>query len=187
MRTFTCRSCRRTVPADPRVKNQQYCGRSACQRVRRRRWQRTKMATDPDYRDNQLRAQQDWRARNPDYWRQRRQAARADPPPGTPHSSHSSSDRQSSRKMDTLQENFYLPAGSYVITPIGTAGRKMDPLRVEILPLSRRYESRKKDSIAFADETFYDSGQPVLHCPSRRDVQGAASPRLAALQGRLPP
>jgi hypothetical protein len=41
----------------------------ACQRERRRRWQQNKRQNDPDYRDNQARAQQAWAERHPDYWR----------------------------------------------------------------------------------------------------------------------
>lgn len=37
-------------------------------RERRRQWQRLKLRIDPDYQDNQTRAQQAWTRRNPDYW-----------------------------------------------------------------------------------------------------------------------
>jgi hypothetical protein len=40
---------------------------------RRRRWQREKLNRDPDYRANQAAAQQRWRSRHPDYWRDYRQ------------------------------------------------------------------------------------------------------------------
>ena len=64
-----CRKCRRVLDLNPRVLNHEYCGTKACQRVRKRRWQQQKMATDPDYQDNQKTAQAKWREANPDYWR----------------------------------------------------------------------------------------------------------------------
>jgi len=52
--------------------NQRFCSAPGCQRERRRRWQQQRLRSDPDYRDNQARAQARWRARHPDYWRQYR-------------------------------------------------------------------------------------------------------------------
>ena len=42
--------CRRILNPDPRVKNQRYCGEKACQRARKRQWQKEKLAVDPDYK-----------------------------------------------------------------------------------------------------------------------------------------
>jgi hypothetical protein len=47
-RTFTCICCRHILPANPRCKEQEYCGAASCQRERKRRWQARKMATDAD-------------------------------------------------------------------------------------------------------------------------------------------
>ncbi len=52
--------------------DQSYCASQACQRERRKLWQRERRAKDPDYRENQARAQEAWLARNPDYWREYR-------------------------------------------------------------------------------------------------------------------
>jgi hypothetical protein len=61
-------------PFRPRSQNpnQHYCSALACQRERRRQWQRQHLQSDPDYRDNQARAQANWRARHPNYWRRYR-------------------------------------------------------------------------------------------------------------------
>jgi hypothetical protein len=53
----------------PQVPDQSYCAQEACQRERRKLWQRTHREQDADYRENQARAQEAWLARNPDYWR----------------------------------------------------------------------------------------------------------------------
>jgi hypothetical protein len=67
-----CVCCGARFELHPAVRGQKYCSRRECQRARRRRWQRQKLATDEAYRQNQAAAQQSWRARNPDYWRQYR-------------------------------------------------------------------------------------------------------------------
>jgi len=43
--------------------------RKACQQARKTQWQRKKMATDSDYRKNQMESLQNWREHNRDYWR----------------------------------------------------------------------------------------------------------------------
>ena len=64
-----CAYCGRRDLKNPRVRNQKYCNKSACQRAIKRRWQRQKLATDPDYRMNQKDCTLRWRKRNPNYWK----------------------------------------------------------------------------------------------------------------------
>ena len=64
MKTFRCNHCHRCLPADPRVKDQQYCSRADCQLARKRAWQRKKMAVDPDYVENQYLAQKKWQEKS---------------------------------------------------------------------------------------------------------------------------
>ena len=65
-----CAACRRSFRVRAQVRGtQRYCAAPACQRVRRKHWQRTKRRADPDYRENQARAQEAWRDRHPGYWR----------------------------------------------------------------------------------------------------------------------
>jgi hypothetical protein len=58
-------------PFQPRPQNptQTYCSQPACQRARKRDWQRRKRASDPDYRANDQAAQQAWAQAHPQYWR----------------------------------------------------------------------------------------------------------------------
>ncbi len=63
-----CFCCRRLVPANPRVKNQKYCGSKECQAQQRKLWQKEKLATDEDYRQNCRDVQRHWRKRNRGYW-----------------------------------------------------------------------------------------------------------------------
>jgi hypothetical protein len=131
---------------DPRAQNpqQQYCSDPACQRERRRRWQRERLRADPDYRDNQARAQQRWRARHPEYWReyrrrhleyvegnrnaQRRRNRRrgvAEPPAAT------------IAKMDASAGISPVPSGTYRLQAVDASGiAKMDAWTVRIAVLS---------------------------------------------------
>jgi len=129
MRTFTCSCCRRVLPANPRIKEQHYCSQARCQRARKSKWQRQKIASDPDYQANQRDAQQQWRERNRDYprnYRHRRQDRREEPtdPPGK------------TAKMDTFVANISIIPGNYMLVPIFAGPVKMDALPVKIIPLS---------------------------------------------------
>ena len=68
-----CLACGRTFRPMPQVPDQVYCSDPACQRLRRRLWQRQKRLEDPAYRENEVRAHQQWLERNKDYWRKYRQ------------------------------------------------------------------------------------------------------------------
>ena len=67
-------ACGKSFQPRPQVPEQTYCSAPDCQRERRKQWHRQKLQTDPDYQDNQLRAQQAWMQRNPDYWREYRES-----------------------------------------------------------------------------------------------------------------
>jgi hypothetical protein len=91
-----CAACGQAFWPRPQVPQQKYYGAEACRRIRRRRWQKAKLESDADYRENQARAQRlaqghrdYWRAyrsRHPQYcvdnrkrarWRQRERRRRA--------------------------------------------------------------------------------------------------------------
>ncbi len=63
-----CIHCGKSFSLNPRVKNQGYCSYRECQKARRAKWQRKKMARDPDYRDNQRRCQKEWLSTHLGYW-----------------------------------------------------------------------------------------------------------------------
>ena len=69
-----CAACGERFSPCRHVPDQQYCSKPACQRERRRRWQREKLRRDPDYRANQAVAQRRWCERYRDYWRKYRQS-----------------------------------------------------------------------------------------------------------------
>jgi len=67
-----CLACGECFEPCRTVKEQKYCSKPECQRERKRRWQRAKLADDPEYRENHRNSQKQWRERNPDYWRKYR-------------------------------------------------------------------------------------------------------------------
>jgi hypothetical protein len=69
-----CAACNRPFKTRSQCPRQAYCPRTECQRERRRRWQRAKRLTDPDYKYNQRNAQRAWARRNPNYWVQYRKS-----------------------------------------------------------------------------------------------------------------
>ncbi len=52
-----CAACEQAFRPRSQVPQQQFCGKAACQRERRRRWQQRKRQGDEDYRANQAQAQ----------------------------------------------------------------------------------------------------------------------------------
>ena len=152
-------NCRRLFLPDPRAKNQQYCNRKECRRFRKRRWQRRKLKDDPDYRDNQQRAQQGWIEQNRDYWRRYR-----DSHPGyvnrnrllqterdrKRHASHLA-------KMDALRDFSSVKPGSYYLIPTKENLAKMDAIPPKYFLIPQAYPFlAKKDSIDLS--SFSDLG-----------------------------
>lgn len=72
MRYGNCAACHQRFRLCPQVPGQCYCSLPACQRERRRLWQKAKRHDDPDYRENQDNAHRAWSQRSPDYWREYR-------------------------------------------------------------------------------------------------------------------
>jgi len=65
-RTFICQGCNRERPGNPKLKgNQRYCGAPACQRARKAAWQKEKMASDAQYRAEQIACLARWRKKRP--------------------------------------------------------------------------------------------------------------------------
>ena len=132
----TCLCCKRPIIAHPAVANQRYCGDPECQKARKRKWQKGKLAGDPDYRANQAEAQRQWRSRNRGYWREYRRR--------NPAYTEANRIRQRERnrrrragsgiaKMDELKEKTVIRSGRYRLVPLGGGGiAKMDALIVEI-------------------------------------------------------
>ena len=123
-----CAACNRLFKTRSQCPRQAYCARTECQRERRRRWQRAKRLSDPDYKYNQRNAQRAWTRRNPAYWREYRRA----------HPEYCERNRQQqvarscsnarTALLSLASPHFSgaLPAGIYRIVPLRGRIAKMD-------------------------------------------------------------
>lgn len=123
-----CAACNKLFKTRSQCPRQAYCARAECQRERRRRWQRAKRLSDPDYKYNQRNAQRAWTRRNPTYWRQYRKA----------HPQYCERNRQKQMarigsRVDAVLINLAsarfsgtVPAGVYRIVPLRGRVAKMD-------------------------------------------------------------
>jgi hypothetical protein len=135
-----CASCGQMFRPRPQVPAQRFCPARACQRERKRRWQQSKRSSDPDYRLNQVHAQQSWGARHPEYWHVYRLG----------HAEYCERNRTRRReryreaqtrrvaKMDAWTGEFIISSGTYQLSPV-TSGSvaKMDAWTVKIALLSK--------------------------------------------------
>ena len=146
MTKLRCVHCgARFIPA-PQVPNQAYCSKPNCQKERRRQWHKNKLQSDPDYRDNQSRAQKAWTNKNPNYWRQHRQDR---PDYGNPlpsgQDSSTAQPRNPSVKMDSLNPpptlSKALQNGVFRLTIlVEPDGIKMDSWIVELSSIHADYK-----------------------------------------------
>ena len=134
-----CASCGQKFRPRPQTPTQAYCPAVACQKERRREWQKAKRRVDPDYRANQAKAQHTWSRSNPDYWRQYRLAH---PEYASRNRAKQSvrNDRRQGRvivKMDASPAKTALSPGIYRLLPVSPGIAKMDACTVEITVISR--------------------------------------------------
>lgn len=131
-----CVGCGQAFQPRPQAPKQTYCSAQACQRIRKRQWQKSKLQADPDYRDNQREAQRAWQESHPDYWRQYRDR----------HSEYAEHRRNRQRgkgnsnkdgvKMDSWISTVILAPGLYKIAPVRERGTSDDgSCVVEITPV----------------------------------------------------
>jgi hypothetical protein len=146
MAKLRCAGCGCLFVPRRNIPQQRYCSKAACQRTRRRRWQRQKLKADADYRANQAAAQQRWRERHPDYWRRYRQT----------HPEYAARNRERQRErnrrrrsagtgpsppvianMDAYRSQKPIRSGTYRLVPVVAEGvAKMDAYVVEMHVLS---------------------------------------------------
>lgn len=130
-----CVGCGQSFQPRPQVPQQSYCAAPDCQRERRRQWQRLKLRTDPDYQDNQTRAQQAWIQRNPDYWRQYRASHQeyVERNRTLQQKRRAKAESVAIAKMDVSNPLSPLPSGIYHLSLVTDGGlAKMDVWTVEI-------------------------------------------------------
>lgn len=136
MENKQCAACSQPFQPRPQVPHQSYCSAPDCQRERRRQWQRLKLQADPDYQNNQSRAQQAWSQRNPNYWREYREAhpQYVERNRALQHERNAKAVVGSVAKMDASKPGIPLPSGIYRLSLVADAEiAKMDVWTVEII------------------------------------------------------
>lgn len=116
-----CGNCKQRFKVRPQSPNQRYCSTHDCQLTRRRLWQRERLQSDHDYRENQLRASADWRVRNPDYWKSYREKHPAYVARNREQQKKRKTDRHASAKMDAWPLDYSLRSGTYILTAVSNS------------------------------------------------------------------
>jgi endogenous inhibitor of DNA gyrase (YacG/DUF329 family) len=143
METRQCAGCGKHFHPRPQSPQQKFCSEAACQKERRRRWQAAKRQSDPDYRENQARAQAKWVSSNPTYWSDYRQS----------HPDYAKRNRERQRerdarrrvtpvlaKSDAWAPETGVPSGIYRLIPVtGDDLAKSDAWMVRITEVSGAY------------------------------------------------
>ena len=144
-----CVACRAVFTVRAQTPEQRYCSSPGCQGERRRRWQREKRRSDPDYRENQRQAQQRWASRHRAYWRH----YRGEHPDYTAANRAKQRERDRRRrerkaqlavprggcdlaKSDASAPDYLAFSGTYRLVPVTRQLAKMDVWTVEIHPIS---------------------------------------------------
>jgi hypothetical protein len=144
MESRRCEACGQAFWPRPQTPRQSFCGAIDCQRERRRRWQRAKLAADPDYRSNQEQAHRAWAAAHADYWR----AWRDRHPEYCERNRHRQRERNRRRqasaaaiaKMDASAPLLPVPSGIYRLVPATADGiAKRDACTVHISVIAGPY------------------------------------------------
>ena len=139
MESKQCAGCGESFHPRSQTPKQTYCAWAACQRERRRRWQQARRQSDPDYRENQARAQAAWCERHPDYWRK----YRGSHPEVRKRNGLLQKVRDARRaqrvlaKMDASRRETPVPSGIYRLSPVRRDDlAKMDAWMVRITAVS---------------------------------------------------
>jgi hypothetical protein len=150
MQKRPCRACRKKFEPNAQSPEQEFCGDEHCQQERRRRWQKKKRRRDPDYRDNDRRAQRTWAERHREYWPEYRRK----------HPEYTERNRLAQRERDRRRRGkacsragsvlanedvstSFLPlkSGTYELKPVIPAGSRVlvneDVWRVQLAVLPR--------------------------------------------------
>lgn len=149
-----CKHCQKLFTPCSHVPDQTYCSSRDCQRARKIKWQKEKLANDPDYRAAQKEAQERWVEKRPGYWKEYRkknnryternraqQRERARNQRGAVHPDPNLSEGSGVvAKMDASSVKNAVSRGRYLLVPvIDGEFAKMDASFVEIIGITGSY------------------------------------------------
>jgi hypothetical protein len=159
-----CAACEQTFRPRAQVPQQRFCGKAACQRERRRRWQQGKRQGDEDYRTNQAQAQRAWAGGHREYWREWRAAHPEYTERNRLEQRRRDRQRHASRlaKMDASASVSPIVSGTYRLVPwTGDDLAKMDACTVKLTVISMDYgRNGGADAILQREDVIGASGPP---------------------------
>lgn len=130
-----CKHCRRLVPANPRLKKQEYCGQKQCQQARKNEWRRQQRETDPSYCQGERESREKWIENNPEYNRpQDGKKSTVQKPISRENSTHGRKTKE--QKRDALASVLNDKTRDYIISYLNPETGKRDALKVNIIVLS---------------------------------------------------
>jgi len=127
--------CRRVFDPDPRVKYQRYCGDKDCQRTRKRKWQKEKLAGDPEYKANQRDCQREWHQHHPGYYKKYRQDHPSYRQRNTLLQGYRNAKARVIAKMDEFKPAPAKDPGAFYLLPL-IAKMDASPQKVILIPIS---------------------------------------------------
>jgi hypothetical protein len=65
MDTIICCHCNKPCQKNPRNKNQKYCSSAVCQQARKNSWERSKLQSDPEYKESRRKQKLAWYKNKP--------------------------------------------------------------------------------------------------------------------------
>ena len=142
MKSRACAGCSQAFHPRAQSPGQTYCPEPACQRERRRRWQQARRRDDPEYRENQARAQAAWAAAHPEYWREYRRTrpAVSERNRTLQHQRDAGRRARVLAKMDVSTAASPVPSGTYRLSKATAEDLvKMDAWTVQITLVSTPY------------------------------------------------
>ena len=148
-----CAACHKRFHPRPQSPTQAFCSAAECQRERKRRWQRAKRGTDPDYRENDARSSRHWRQQHAAYWREYRRS----------HPEYTARNRQQQRRRNQTRRSSTAARAnpvSQVAHPAGIANGDASAGRT--IPLSGTYQLVPVGGRGIANEDVWTAEISVI-------------------------
>ena len=126
-----CAACHKRFYPRPQSPTQAFCSAAECQRERKRRWQRAKRGTDPDYRENDARSSRHWRQQHASYWREYRRR----------HPEYTAGNREQQRRRNQIRRASAAARDKQALLSASPAGiANGDASGGRTIPLSGTYQ-----------------------------------------------
>jgi len=148
-----CAACQKHFHPRPQAPTQAFCSGAECQRERKRRWQRAKRETDPDYRENEARSSRHWCEQHASYWREYRRR----------HPEYTTRNRQQQKRRNQTRRSRAAPCADQA--PLGAPPARIangDASTGKTIPLSGTYTLIPVRAAGIANEDVWTAEISLL-------------------------